>query len=174
MKSKIFPLFTILLILIIIWGFFYGLGFLLENKGKKQNTTAPISSLKAGVISEQSSSTEEFSIISGASYPQLTKAYFTPGEVTTGDNLVFSVRAEDPSGIKNISAGIKTDLKDETVDLKLVEGDNKNGTWQGQWHVCCFNKEDYYPVVFKAQSSDNKEKVVTIFIRNSSYKLIKP
>ena len=157
-KPKLSALFVILILLLIFWGIFYLIA------------QPPISKLKPGEKLEEGLPAKEFNIVSsGDSYPRFSKASFKPGEVTTGDNQIITVWLEDPSGVKMVKAEIETDLQKETIDLELIEGNNKKGAWQGQWHCCGFQKEDYYPVIFTAQSLEDKENTVTIFIKNKGY-----
>jgi hypothetical protein len=167
-KQNLLSLLSLLVILIILLAIFSFLEILMEKS--KEAIESPFSKLKPAEKFEEGLPSKEFNIVSsGDSYPRFSKASFKPGEVTTGDNQIITVWLEDPTGIKIVKAEIETDLGVTAIDVGLIEGDNKKGAWQGQWRCCGFQKEDYYPVIFTAQSLEGKENSITIFIKNKGY-----
>ena len=173
-KKNLINLLVILIILVFFWGVFYYIGkiFIKPVEKPNENIGVPILPLKPGEKLEEGRPSQTFSISSGEkNYPRFTKEVsFKPYEVTTGDTQTFSIWAEDPDGVEKVKAEIETDLGSKDIDLKLIEGNNKEGMWQGSWFVCGFNNKDYYAIVFKAQSSKGQEGIFTTFIKNLYYK----
>lgn len=173
-KKNLIVLLVILAILIFLWGVFYFIGKIFITPAVKipENNTVPVSLSKPGENLEEGRPSQVFNISSGEkTYPRFIKeAYFKPYEVSTGDTQIFYVWVEDPDGVEKATAEIETDLETKNVDLKLVEGDNKEGKWQASWHVCGVKDKDYYQIIFKAQSSKGQEGSFTTFIKNLYYK----
>lgn len=173
-KQNIIGLSALLVILVIFWGVFYSLEklFIKPEEGTKEGIEVPFSELKPGQKLEEGLPTEKFEIFGGEGiYPRFFKdVSFKPYGVSTGDTQIFSIWVEDSAGVEKVKAEIETDLGAKNIDLKLIEGNNKKGLWQGSWHVCGFQKEDYYKIIFRAQSSEGKENIFTTFIENIFYK----
>jgi hypothetical protein len=173
-KKNLVVLLVILIVLVILWGIFSLAGkvFIKPVEKPAGNINVPVLSPEAGQNLEQGRPSQVFKISSGEkTYPRFIKeAYFKPYEVSTGDSQIFYVWVEDPDGVATVKAEIETDLQTNNVDLKLVEGDNKEGRWEGSWHVCSVKNKDYYRIVFKAQSIKGQEANFTTFIKNLYYK----
>lgn len=173
-KKNLINLLVILIVLVFFWGVFYFIGKAVIKPIEKpnENIGVPILSPNSGEKLEEGRPSQTFKISSGEkNYPRFLKEVsFKPYEVTTGDTQTFSIWVEDPDGVEKVKAEIETDLGTKDIDLEVIEGNNKEGLWQGSWHVCSFNDKDYYAIVFKAQSSKGQENSFTTFIKNLYYK----
>ena len=173
-KKNLIVLLAILVVLIFFWGVFYFIGKVVIKPVEEpnENIGVPILSPKVGEKLEEGRPSQVFKISSGEkSYPRFLKeVIFKPYEVATGDTQTFSIWVEDPDGVEKVTAEIETDLGNKDIDLKIIEGDNKEGLWQGSWHVCSIKDKDYYMIVFKARSFKGQETAFTTFIKNLYYK----
>lgn len=102
---------------------------------------------------------EKFFISSGKTPPIFTKEVIVdPFKVKEREKQTFSIWAEDPQGIKKVTATISTDEEDEIIELELVEGTETEGRWQGSWITKNISTKSSYSTVFQAE---NKEGNVT-------------
>lgn len=99
-----------------------------------------------------------FSISGGEDYPNFIKELVVdPEEPKKGEKQFFSVWAVDPVGIERVTATIKTDTREELIELKLVEGKKEEGKWQSFWIVKDVTPNSRYDTVFRAINKEGKE-----------------
>jgi hypothetical protein len=80
-----------------------------------------------------------------------------PFRVKEGERQSFSIWSKDPIGIERVITTIKTDIGQKLFFLKLVEGTEKAGRWQGSWVTKNISRSDRYVTEFKAVNKDGKE-----------------
>jgi hypothetical protein len=101
-----------------------------------------------------------FSISGGSNYPKFVKELIIdPKDPKEGEEQIFSTWVEDPDGIEKVTAVIKTNKGEETIEFKLVEGEKTKGRWQGSWEAkdILINSRYTYDMEFKAVNKKGKE-----------------
>ena len=107
---------------------------------------------------------EKFSVSSGEDYPIFSKEIIAdPFRVKEGEEQYFSIWAKDFEGIEKVTATIKTDKGDEVFELRLTEGTEKEGRWEGSWVTKNISLSDSYPTEFRAVNKNNKDRKSTFF-----------
>ena len=102
----------------------------------------------------------KFSTSGGLDYPKFVKELIidpkNPGE---GEKQIFSVWVEDPDGVGKVTAVIKTNKGEETIEFKLAEGEETEGRWQGSWKAkdILIDSRYTYDIDFKAVNKKGKE-----------------
>jgi hypothetical protein len=72
--------------------------------------------------------------------PEILEAKVKPDKVKVNDKMTIVVKVKDSFGVKSViadMAGI------ETVELKLKEGNNRQGVWEAIWKVHRVREEEY-------------------------------
>jgi len=101
-----------------------------------------------------------FSTSGGLDYPKFVKELVidpkNPGE---GEKQIFSIWVEDPDGVEKVTAVIKTNKGEETIEFKLAEGEKTGGRWQGFWEAedILIDSRYTYDMDFKAANNKGKE-----------------
>jgi hypothetical protein len=96
--------------------------------------------------------------------PRITEATIDPLDVSIGGSQTFSVEARDQDGITSLKAVLVTDEGEQENLLRLTDGSNKLGTWQGNWRVT--TSFDYtYRVRIEAKDALDNESSVTLTFR---------
>jgi len=114
--------------------------------------------ISEGEKSFPSERAEKFYISSGEGYPVFTKEVIVdPFKVKEGEKQIFSIWAKDPQGIERVRATIQTDVKEEVIELKLVEGDEIEGRWLGFWTTKDISIQTSYLTVFQAINKNKEE-----------------
>jgi len=80
-----------------------------------------------------------------------------PLEPKLGETQKFSVWAQDPKGIKEVSGEIETDKGKEKIEFKLVEGNGKEGRWFGSWQVKDVLTGKHYSILLSATNEEGKD-----------------
>ncbi|MBT3249406.1 MAG: hypothetical protein HN846_03225 [Candidatus Pacebacteria bacterium] len=96
--------------------------------------------------------------------PRIANMVIDPQDPTTNNNQqTVSSQLKHSLPIEKVTLKLTSDNEEKSVEMTLVEGTNKNGTWQTQWEITD-------PVLYKyiltlvATSSDG-ESIVDISIR---------
>lgn len=148
-----------IIILLLILAVF--VGFVIYNEMTKEKDFIP---------SERS---EKFYISSGEITPAFTREIIVdPFKVREGEKQTFSIWAKDPRGIEKVTATTITDIGDKTIELKLVEGTNEEGRWQGSWIAQNISTKDSYSTIFQATNKENEEAKITLFWQVNKENLI--
>lgn len=118
-------------------GAFKSLRIPLMSRMSKQKVAAVLALFVVGLFifsgSEGSIFATAFSILAESpTPPQIIYADVDPDKVVPGDNMLVEVHVIDDYGVESVLANM-ADL--ETIELRLVSGDDKDGIWQGVWHV---------------------------------------
>jgi hypothetical protein len=79
--------------------------------------------------------------------PQILSISANPGKVKIGDILFITAEIKDRNGVEKVSAIMPHDNGSDEIQLSLISGGNKSGTWQGEW---------------KCYDTINKEYVTTV------------
>jgi hypothetical protein len=141
-KREIIILFLILAVFV---------GFVVYNEMTKEKNFIP---------SERS---EKFYIIAGESLPVFTREIIVdPFKIKVGERQFFSIWAKDLQGIEKVTATTTTDIGDKIIELKLVEGTNEEGRWQGSWIARNISIKDSYSTTFQATNKENKEAKINL------------
>jgi len=67
--------------------------------------------------------------------PQFVNGFIDPFETKIGEKQTFSLTITNEKPIKKAEILWKTDKKETTVPMKLVEGTHTNGRWEAVWNV---------------------------------------
>lgn len=115
------------------------------------------------VSSFPSERAEKFYISSGEGYPVFIKEVIAdPFKVKEGEKQTFSIWAKDPQGIEQVRATIQTDVREEVIELKLVEGDEFEGRWLGFWIAKDISVQTSYSIFFQAINKNKEETKVPL------------
>ena len=107
---------------------------------------------------------EKFSVSSKEDHPTFTKELIAdPFKVKEGEEQYFSVWAKDSSGVEKVIAVIKTDKEDKILELKLVEGTEREGRWEGSWLAKDISLSDSYSTEFQIINKNNQARKSTFF-----------
>jgi len=101
-----------------------------------------------------------FSTSGGSDYPKFVKELvIDPKNPREGEKQIFSIWAEDPDGVEKVTAVMKTNKGEETIEFKLVEGEKTEGRWQGSWEAkdILIDSRYTYDMDFKALNKKGKE-----------------
>ena len=82
--------------------------------------------------------------ISEIAKPEILEAKVKPDKVRVGDTMTIVVKVKDIFEVKSViadMAGI------ETVELKLKEGDSRQGTWEATWKVHSVKEGEYITTI---------------------------
>ena len=151
-------LIILLLILAIVIGFAIYL-----VKIKPSGVKPPVSEEKEEIAKEEefipSERAEKFYISGGGEdFPVFTREVIVdPFKVKEGEKQFFSIWAKDPQGIEKVTANIKTDIGEEIIELKLVEGTVEEGRWIGSWITKDISAETSYSTIFRTENKEGKE-----------------
>ncbi len=69
------------------------------------------------------------------SSPEITTAYLDKAKYQPGDQMLITAQITDDWGIKKIEAQVENEKGWDTVNLILLTGNNRKGTWQGAWKL---------------------------------------
>ena len=147
MLRKNFLLFLTLILILII-----GLAFseLIKNLPKR------ILEEKEKLILSDRGAT--FFVGGGKEFPAFFKELVVdPIEPKKGEKQIYSIWVKDPKGVEKVTATIKTDVEDELIEMKLVEGTKTEGRWQGSWITRNISANSRYETVFQAINKEGKE-----------------
>ncbi len=105
-----------------------------------------------------------FNVSGGAKSPVFTKTlevnpYY---KVKEGEKQTFSIWAKDNVGIEKVTATIATDNGNEIIELKLFEGTEKEGKWQGSWTTKNISANYSYQTEFIAENIKEESTKLTI------------
>lgn len=105
-----------------------------------------------------------FTISSGKqNVPQFGKNYLDPIDPDQDSQQEIIIAAENSVPIDNVQVTIKTDNKETPVEMKLAEGTEADGIWEGSWTV-----DDTYLYNYKIEvvaSAANGEQKATLTLR---------
>lgn len=105
-----------------------------------------------------------FFVGSGGGFPVFTKELVVDPfqKVKEGEKQTLSIWAEDPEGIMKVTVTITTDKGDEIIELKLVEGTDKEGKWTGSWITKNISAQSSYSTIFQAENKNGKTTKLTL------------
>ena len=107
---------------------------------------------------------DKFSVSSKEDQPTFTKELIVdPFKVKEGEEQYFSIWAKDSDGVEKVTATIKTDIEDKTIELQLVEGTEEEGRWEGSWLTSNISLNDSYSTEFQIINKNNKNIKSTLF-----------
>ncbi len=69
------------------------------------------------------------------SHPEITNAFSDKTKYLPGDKMLITAAVEDDRSVKSVSAEVEFENGKDSINLILITGDNKRGTWQGAWTV---------------------------------------
>jgi len=98
-------------------------------------------------------------------YPKFISGLTNPKKPKIGEEQYISIKMRDPRGIKSVVLEIqdnKGKATIETLNLELIQGDEKEGVWAGVWHV--HDVENYFRAVFIAENINEEIDDLTYFI----------
>jgi hypothetical protein len=106
-----------------------------------------------------------FSVSGGDQSPVFTgKLIIDPAKPKVGEKQYFSIWAKDTDGIKEVTLTIKESTgKTKEIQLKLKEGDETNGKWEGSWKAKLLSKETQYTANFIATNAQKQTTELTTF-----------
>lgn len=84
-----------------------------------------------------------------------------PFKVKVGEKQVFSCWVKDPQGIEKVVATTQTDKGTEVFNLKLTEGTEKEGRWQGSWRTKDISESKSYSTQFQAINKQGRDTKIT-------------
>lgn len=163
-KSKILYLFLILILLIgvsLFWKTFF------SQERKRGEGNVILIPIEERFPSEKA---EKFSITGNSkNYPSFYKELIidpaaSPNlyKIKKGERQTYSIWVRGNQEIKKVVALIRTNSKQEIVDLKLVEGDLKEGRWQGSWIVYDVSPNSKYMTTLEAVDIAGNKTSITI------------
>lgn len=79
--------------------------------------------------------------------PIILNASVYPEKIKDGEVLLITALVEEA---ENVTANIKHEKGSDLVDLVLVEGDNKKGTYQGAWVAHDLKNQEWYNIAITA------------------------
>ncbi len=121
--------------------------------------TFPIEFSRPNNFSERA---EKFLISGEKNSPSFTKELIIdPFEVKNGERQYFSIWVSDSDGIEIVTATIKTDTLEKTLELRLVEGTKTEGRWVGFWVAKDITNGNTYSTIFKAINQKGQETKLT-------------
>lgn len=96
--------------------------------------------------------------------PQMTQAIVDPLDPTSNQVQTLTLKANNLKPIVEIKATVITDNEESVNFLKLTEGTDVDGVWQGSWRI----KNDYdynYQIVLVAKNNEGTETTTTLTFR---------
>jgi len=169
-----------IIILLLVLGVVIGFG-IYQIKIKPSEVKPPVSEQKEEIAKEEPPVSEEkeeiakeeefipseragkFYISGGESLPVFTREVIVdPFKVKEGEKQVFSIWAKDPQGVEKVTANIKTDIGEEIIELKLVEGTVEEGRWMSSWITKDISAKSSYSTVFQAKNKEDKVTQMTL------------
>jgi hypothetical protein len=165
MSRKSIIVITIIFCLIIIAGWFYFSNYQIplstsgspeENVSEQEEEASPIHTL--------SDRAEKYYISSGGGYPSFTKELIIDPffEVQDGEEQYLSIWAQDPTGIAEVTATVKLNEGDRTIDLQLAEGTPQEGRWEGIWIIENVSSNPKCKTEYRVVSESGEEKIAPI------------
>jgi len=164
--SKKITIITIILVLILVLGTVLYLEFKPGSKIKPNEGEL----INPSVTPEEEKLSERYGkfTISGGEIPGSTgeevsgptfeKEFIVdPLRPNLGENQKFLIWVKDSKGIKKVTGEITTETGKETVEFRLIEGNNKEGRWFASWTVNDFLVGKYYPIELSALNEDGQE-----------------
>lgn len=99
---------------------------------------------------------------SGSKGPDIRQVIFDPLDAKPGQNQTISVKVQNKSSVKSVSVTLKTDNKTKTYDLKLKDGTDLNGIWEGSWSAEDTHDFEYRAIVESADGIDKFKTELTL------------
>ena len=96
--------------------------------------------------------------------PQMTQAIIDPLDPTSSQVQTLTLKVNNLKPIIEIKATVITDNKEGVNFLKLTEGSDVDGVWQGSWKI----SDDYdynYQIVLVAKNNEGTETTTTLTFR---------
>lgn len=96
--------------------------------------------------------------------PQMTQAVIDPLDPKPSQIQTLTLKANNLKPIIEIKATVITDNEESVNSLKLIQGSNTDGVWQGSWRI----KDEYdynYQIELVAKNNEEIESIVTLTFR---------
>lgn len=93
--------------------------------------------------------------------PNITEVTINPVNATAGSTQTITIKAQDTSPITSVTATIKLDSVEKTVELTRVSGTDTNGTWQGSTTFPEGTMNTNYTITERAVSARGTSETVT-------------
>jgi len=87
-----------------------------------------------------------------------------PRNVREGEKQTISIWVKDEKGVSEVSLKIWTEKEEKEIKFSLVEGNNKEGRWQGSWQTDDILPGKHYKILFRAKNLEGKENLFSFFI----------
>ncbi len=91
-------------------------------------------------------------------WPKMTEGFLDPYDPSFLQQQTVSIKVNDTKPVTSVTATLKTDNSSNTVTLRLVEGTNLDGRWEGSWRV----SDSYlynYNLILTGESGSGKSSV---------------
>ena len=137
-------------------------------------TSAPTSS-KSGVQPPQQAQPEykplplpqgkqTFSVSLGTSQkgPRLTEGFIDPYDPKIGETQTISISANDTKPILSVTVTMKTDNGAKEYPMKLVEGSELSGRFEGSWRVTDSHDHIYRAVIAALSANGSSSIEITL------------
>ena len=95
--------------------------------------------------------------------PEITDAFLNQYKFVPGDYMMVTARVVDDQGVEEVKAEIEHDAGVDVVNLILVTGDKKEGTYQGQWVVHDCSARSYDAKIVAVDSSGQESYKVLVW-----------
>jgi len=96
--------------------------------------------------------------------PQMTQAVIDPIDPQPNQIQTLTIKANNLKPIVEITAKVVTDNEENINYLKLIEGTDTNGVWQGNWQIS--DEYNYnYQIVLIAKNNEDIESKTTLTFR---------
>ncbi len=97
--------------------------------------------------------------------PVVVQAFLNKGKFVLGEQMIVTAAVEDGHGVDKVTADIEFEDGTDTINLILIAGDNRKGTWRGTWKVhgtLCEKK--YHTTVTAVDSKRQTDKEVLTWV----------
>lgn len=95
--------------------------------------------------------------------PEITDAFLNQYKFVPGDYMLVTARVVDDQGVEEVKAEIEHDAGVDVVNMVLVTGDKKEGTYQGQWVVHDCSARSYDARIVAVDSSGQESYKVLVW-----------
>jgi hypothetical protein len=96
--------------------------------------------------------------------PQFRNGFLDPYDPVPGQTQSIAIHISGQAPITDVSAILKSDTKSETYPLRLFDGTDKDGQWEGKWTVADTHNS-IYRLILNATDSTGFTNLIDITLR---------